>query len=149
MAIEAVRSVEEMDFSLRDPFSGSANWWSGGSSIWSIICRNFGTQKRDAGREVALDPRGGDSSNGSGGGLINMLAAAMTTPSQAFSREAREYRLLSAVAQLPDDQQKALRWRYTENMPSKEITEEDRKSDASVRVMLTRALKKLQELLES
>jgi RNA polymerase sigma-70 factor (ECF subfamily) len=37
--------------------------------------------------------------------------------------------------------------RYVENLPSKQIAEKLKKTDAAVRVMLTRSLKKLQELL--
>ena len=71
----------------------------------------------------------------------------MTTPSQAFSRNAREARLLEALGKLPDEQRDALRLRYVENLPSKQIAERLGKTDAAVRVMLTRSLKKLHELL--
>jgi RNA polymerase sigma-70 factor (ECF subfamily) len=71
----------------------------------------------------------------------------MTTPSQAFSRNAREAKLHEALEKLPADQRDALRMRYVENLPSKQIAEKLGKSDAAVRVMLTRSLKKLQELL--
>jgi len=73
--------------------------------------------------------------------------ASMTTPSQAFSRNAREARLLEALGHLPQEQQSALRMRYIENLPSKQIAERLSKSDAAVRVMLTRSLKRLNELL--
>ena len=107
--------------------------------------RFFGAQKRDAGREVPLGAsRGSDTQPA---GLINLLVASMTTPSQAFSRNAREARLLEALAKLPEEQQTALRLRYIENLPSKQIAERLDKSDAAVRVMLTRSLKRLHELM--
>ena len=53
---------------------------------------HFAAKKREAGKERALDarPSGGDSE---GPGLVNMLVKSMTTPSAAFSRNAREARL--------------------------------------------------------
>jgi RNA polymerase sigma-70 factor (ECF subfamily) len=71
----------------------------------------------------------------------------MTTPSAAFSRNAREMRLQDAIAKLPEEQREAIRLRYIENLPSKEIAERLGKTDAAVRVMLTRSLKKLQDLM--
>ena len=87
--------------------------------------------------------KGGDG----GGGLVNMLVKSMTTPSAAFSRNAREARLHEAIGQLSDDQQAAIRMKYIENKPSKEIAEAIGKSDAAVRVMLTRTMKQLHEIL--
>jgi RNA polymerase sigma-70 factor (ECF subfamily) len=72
----------------------------------------------------------------------------MTTPTQAFSRNAREVKLMEALEKLPSEQREALRLRYIENLPSKQIAERLGKTDAAVRVMLTRSLKKLHELLE-
>ena len=76
-----------------------------------------------------------------------MLVASMTTPSQAFSRNARELQAARSAAQAARRPAQALRMRYVENLPSKQIAEKLGKSDAAVRVMLTRSLKKLQELL--
>jgi RNA polymerase sigma-70 factor (ECF subfamily) len=41
----------------------------------------------------------------------------------------------------------AIHLRYVENMPSKDIAERLGKSDAAIRVMLSRAVKKLQDIL--
>ena len=81
-------------------------------------------------------------------GLVNMLVKSMTTPSAAFSRNAREVRLYDALSGLSADQQQAVRLKYIENKPSKEIAEALGKSDAAVRVMLTRTMKQLHEILE-
>jgi RNA polymerase sigma-70 factor (ECF subfamily) len=105
---------------------------------------HFDAQKRAAGKERALDaPAGG---NGEGG-LVNMLVKSMTTPSAAFSRNAREARLQEAIAGLKEDQREAIRLKYLENRPSREIAELLGKSDAAIRVMLTRTMKQLHELL--
>jgi RNA polymerase sigma-70 factor (ECF subfamily) len=141
---EAVRSLPQIELGDRDPFSWLCQVAE--RRIIDLHRRFFGAQKRDAGREVPLGTPGGGSET-TPGGLINMLVASMTTPSQAFSRNAREGKLAEALEKLPDDQRAALRMRYVENMPSKQIAEKLGKTDAAVRVMLTRSLKKLHELL--
>jgi RNA polymerase sigma-70 factor (ECF subfamily) len=145
---EAVRALPTAELGDRDPFSWCCQIAE--RRIIDLHRRFFEAQKRDAGREVPLGAGGGGTGSGSDtrpGGLINMLVASMTTPSQAFSRNARELKLQEALLKLPDDQQQALRMRYVENLPSKQIAEKLGKTDAAVRVMLTRSLKKLQELL--
>jgi len=140
---EAVRALPTAELGDRDPFS-----WLCQIAERRIIDMHrhfFGAQKRDAGREVPLgSDRGSDAQPA---GLINLLVASLTTPSQAFSRNAREARLLEALGKLPQEQQSALRMRYIENLPSKQIAERLGKSDAAIRVMLTRSLKRLNELL--
>jgi RNA polymerase sigma-70 factor (ECF subfamily) len=104
--------------------------------------RYFESQKRDAAKEAALP----DTSE-AGGGLANLLAASMTTPSAAFSRDQRQLRMLAALDTLPEDQREALRLRYLVGLPSKEIAQKLGKTDGAVRVMLSRSLAKLQEML--
>jgi RNA polymerase sigma-70 factor, ECF subfamily len=141
VSADAVRSLPDVDLSQRDPFG-----W-----LCQIVERRvvdahrhfFGAQKRDAGREVGL----GGAGDSEAPALINMLVASMTTPSAAFSRNVREARLTDALAELPADQREALRLRYVENLPSKQIAEKLGKTDAAIRVMLTRSLKKLQTIL--
>lgn len=140
---EAVRALPTTDLGDRDPFSWLCQIAE--RRIIDLHRRYFDAQKRDAGREVPLGS--GGSSESRQAGLINMLVASMTTPSQAFSRNAREANLHAALAKLPEEQREALRLRYVENLPSKEIAAKIGKTDAAVRVMLTRSLKKLQELL--
>ena len=140
---EALRALPTVELGDRDPFSWLCQIAE--RRIIDLHRRFFGAQKRDAAREVPLgSSRGSDSQPG---GIINLLVASLTTPSQAFSRNAREIRLLEAMEQLPEDQRTALRMRYVENLPSKQIAEQLGKTDAAVRVMLTRSLKKLHELL--
>ena len=140
---EAVRALPTAEIGDRDPFSWLCQIAE--RRIIDLHRRHFGAQKRDAGREVPLGSPGGDGTQQAG--LINLLVASMTTPSQAFSRNAREIKLLEALEKLPQDQRDALRMRYIENLPSKQIAEKLKKTDAAVRVMLTRSLKKLHELL--
>ncbi|ADB18057.1 RNA polymerase, sigma-24 subunit, ECF subfamily [Pirellula staleyi DSM 6068] len=143
-AAEAVRALPGADLTQREPFSWLCQIAE--RRIIDLHRKFFDAQKRDAAREVPLAaPAGSDSHSG---GLINMLVASMTTASQAFSRNVREAKLMDAIATLPEEQREALRLRYIENLPSKEIAQKLGKSDAAIRVMLTRSLKKLQEILD-
>jgi len=142
VSADAVKALGQVDLSQRDPFG----WLCQIAQRRTVDAhrRFFGAAKRDAGREVRLGGSGGNSSQA---GLIDMLVASMTSPSQAFSRDRRHERLREALAQLPDQQREALRLRYVEGLPSKEIAERLGKSDGAVRVMLTRSIGRLQELL--
>jgi RNA polymerase sigma-70 factor (subfamily 1) len=142
--ISAAGSFEQMDLSERDPFSWLCHLAE--RRIIDAHRRFFGAQKRAADREVGLHTPIGD---GERGGFIDLLVASLTSPSQAFSREQREFRMLAAIDELPDDARTALQLRYVEALPSKEIAERLGKSDAAVRVLLTRSLGKLQKLLRT
>lgn len=106
--------------------------------------RHVSAQKRSATREVSVDAPVND---GAQLDFINLLVASMTSPSQAFSRNQKEFRLQEAVASLSDEQREALRLRYVEGWPSKDIASKLGKTDGAIRVLLTRTLAKLQELL--
>ena len=140
---EAVRALPAAELGDRDPFSWLCQIAE--RRIIDLHRRFFGAKKRDAAREVSLGSSSGSDTQPAG--LINLLVASLTTPSQAFSRNAREARLLEALDKLPEEQRTALRLRYIDDLPSKQIAERLGKTDAAVRVMLTRSLKKLHELL--
>ena len=144
VSAEAVRSLDGIDLSQRDPFGWLCQLAE--RRIIDAHRRYFGAQKRDAGREVPLGtPRGEESRRA----VIDFLAASMTTPTKAFSRNEREMRLAQALSSLPEEHREALRLRYVEALPSKEIAERLGKSDGAIRVMLTRALGRLQTILEA
>ena len=145
-AVYALRALPEADLKGRDPFG-----WLCQIAEQRVIDAHrkfFGAQKRAADRELGLDAPAGGRGEGAEARLIDLLVVSMTTPSQAFSRDQREFRLAQAVASLPEVQRQALRLRYVENLPSKEIAQRLGKSDGAVRVLLTRALQHLQELLQ-
>jgi RNA polymerase sigma-70 factor (ECF subfamily) len=143
VSIEAVRSAASVDLAQGDPFSWLCQIAE--RRIVDAHRRFFASQKRDGTREASLDaPLAAESSQAA---LIELLAVSMTTASQAFSRNLREVRLAQAVAALSEEQREAVRLRYVEGLPSKEIAQRLGKSDGAVRVMLTRALARLQELL--
>jgi RNA polymerase sigma-70 factor (ECF subfamily) len=142
VSVEAVRALAQTDFEHREPFS-----WLCQIAEQRIIDahrRYFAAQKRDAGREVALGTPGGGTEHAA---IIDLLVASMTSPTHALSRKGHEARLYEALASLPPEQRDALRLRYLEGLSSKDIAARLNKSDGAVRVMLTRSLDKLQQIL--
>lgn len=106
----------------------------------------FKAQRRDAGKERSLQGAfSGDAS--SGGGLEALLAASMTSPSAAFSNDVRMARMKEAIDGMSEEQQQVVRMRYVEGLPTKQIAEKLGKTDVSVRVLLSRSLKKLEQQL--
>jgi len=142
VSMDCVRTLAEMDLSERDPFG-----WLCQVAERRIIDahrRLIGAQKRSADRE---QPLAAPSDRTGQGELVDLLVVSMTSPSAAFSRNEREYRLMTALDQLPEEGRQALRMRYVQGLPSKEIAEQMGKSDGAVRVLLTRSLKRLETLL--
>lgn len=142
VSVEAVRSLKEANFDHREPFGWLCQIAE--RRIVDAHRRFFGAQKRDAGREVNLGTPGGGTHHAA---IIDLLVASMTSPTQALSRKGREARLLEAIASLRDEQREVLRLRYIEGLATKDIAERLGKSDGSIRVMLTRSLDKLQQIL--
>lgn len=140
---DAVRSLPEVDLADRDPIGWLCQLAE--RRIIDAHRKYVAAQKRSATREVSL--AGGNDSGTSRPELIQMLAASMTTPSMALSRKSKEEQLQQALAQLPELQREAIRLRYVQGLGSKEIAQLLGKSDGAIRVMLTRSLDKLQQLL--
>jgi RNA polymerase sigma-70 factor (ECF subfamily) len=142
-SLSALGSLAEFDLGDRDPFS-----WLCQLAEHRIIDahrRLVAAQKRSADREVPAG--GGGGADTQKGGFFDLLVASMTTPSGAFSRNQRELRLIDALKNLPEESQNALRLRYVDGLPSKEIAHQLGKTDGATRVLLTRSLAKLQDLL--
>jgi RNA polymerase sigma-70 factor (ECF subfamily) len=107
---------------------------------------HFAAGRRDAGRQQSLDAAFGSVA---AGGLANLLADSMTTPSAALSRNIKISRVRRAIDTLDPERRDLICWRFVEGLPTKEIAQRMGKSDASVRVMLTRTLRSLEKILES
>ncbi len=143
LSVSALNAAESFDFGDRDPFG-----WLCQQAERRIIDahrRHFGAQKRSAHREVHLGGKAGGDDQPAG--MAELVAASLTTPSAALSRKHKEFHMLAALESLPEESRIALRMRYVEGLPSKEIAEHLGKSDGAVRVLLTRSLQKLQEVL--
>ena len=142
VSVDAVRSLAETDFDHREVFSWLCQLAE--RRIIDAHRRYFGAAERDAGREVPLGSPGGDTQHAA---IIDLLQVSMTTPTQALLRNQKELHLLAVLGKLPADQREALRLRYVEGLPSKEIAAKLGKTDGAIRVMLTRSLGQLQKLL--
>jgi len=139
--IDAVRRTAEFEQLQRDPFG-----WLCQIAEHRLIDahrRFFQAQKRAGEREVSIDADRADD----GGKFADLLAASMTTPSQAFSRNQKEFQLQIALQELPEETREVLRLRYVDGLQTKEIAERLGKTDGAIRVLLTRSVQKLQEKL--
>ncbi|EMI52310.1 RNA polymerase sigma factor [Rhodopirellula sallentina] len=112
---------------------------------------HFDAKIRDFSKQKSLHAPA-TSAGGSGdegdGGLERLLAASMTSPSAAVSRDVRMHRMSEAIGTLNEDQQRAIRLRYVEGLPTKAIAEELGKTDVAVRVLLSRSMRELEKQLE-
>jgi RNA polymerase sigma-70 factor (subfamily 1) len=140
-AISALNALSNADLSDRDPFG-----WLCQIAQQRIIdaSRKHSAKKRDNEFEIALNSPAGDSSRE----WMSILAASITSPSQAVARAERHGQLYAAIQELPPDVQEILRWRYVEDLPTKEIAARLGKTDVAVRVLLSRTVLKLQELMQ-
>ena len=109
---------------------------------------HFGAQRRDANRQQSINAPRGNASGDAPASLEQLLAASMTSPSAAFSRDVRMMRLQEAIESLSDEQKQAIRMRYAEGLPTKQIAEKLGKSDVSIRVLLSRSMRQLEKILE-
>lgn len=140
-ALSCLKSFEEIDFSKIDMFS-----WICQQCQRRIIDSHrhfFDAKKRDAAKEIGLS--GGNGEGEGDGGIGRLIAASITTPSAAFSRQQKEYQLQQMMTGLSADGQTVLKLRYVDGLATKEIAKKMEKSDAAVRVLLTRTVKKLQD----
>lgn len=142
VVISALASPEQFNAEGRDPFRLLCQLAE--QRIIDAHRHHVGAKKRSASREVSMDaPAGG----GDGFGFVDLLVASITSPSQAFSHDQKEFRLQQAIADLNDEQKEILRLRFVEGLPTKDIADRMGKSDGSIRVMLTRTVAQLQEVL--
>ena len=140
-ALSCLKSFGEIDFSKIDMFS-----WICQQCQRRIVDSHrhfFAAKKRDAAKEIAL-------SGGSGGeegdlGFEGLIAASITTPSAAFSKQQKEFQMQHWIAGVSEDAQTVLKLRFVDGLATKEIAKKMEKSDAAVRVLLTRTVKKLKD----
>ena len=142
VVVSALSAIDQFRVEGRDPFRLLCQLAE--QRIIDAHRHHVGAKKRSAAREVSMDApvAGGD-----GFGFINMLVASITSPSQAFSRDQKEFQLQQAIAELNDEQREILRLRFVEGLPTKDIADRIGKSDGAIRVTLTRTVAQLQEIL--
>ena len=142
VVLTALGSFESFGVPGRDPFKLLCQIAE--QRIIDAHRHHVAAQKRSVEREVSIDaqPAGEQAI-----GFLHLLAASMTSPSEAFSRDQKEFRLQEAITSLPADQRELLRLRYVEGLPTRDVANRLGKTDGAVRVLLTRTLSKLQQLL--
>ena len=94
---------------------------------------HLGAGKREAGREEAGDD------------LAGWLAVADSTPSQHAMRLEQVAQMANALARLPNDMQQVLLGRHVDGLAHATIAEQLGRTEAAVRVLYTRALRRLRE----
>ncbi len=105
--------------------------------------RRFTTGARAVGRERSLEAALEESS----ARLENWLTAEQTSPSQGAARHEELLRLSAALAELPEDQRRAVELHHLKGCPVAELAEQMDRSSAAVGALLFRGLRKLRELL--
>jgi RNA polymerase sigma-70 factor (ECF subfamily) len=104
---------------------------------------HLGAAKRAASREQPAPADSGASC------LERWFAKAQTSPSLAAIRKERSLVLSNALARLPADHREVLVLRHLEGLPFADIAQRMQRSAGAVRVLWTRALKKLREELRN
>lgn len=140
VAVKALRELPRAEPGGRDPFGWLCHL---AEECVTDAGRHFAAAKRAAGREQPGNVAAGEGSQD----LIALLAASMTSPTQAVVRDEREVRLRDAIATLPEESREALRLRYVEGLPTKDVAARLNKTDVATRVLLTRLVHRLQDLL--
>ena len=143
--VSAFNSYDQLEWSSRDPFVWLCQLAD--RRIIDAHRRYVSAEKRSANREVSLNRKSSSAGDAAEGEMIDLLVKSMTMPSAAFSRDQKAIRMQAAIAELPELGREAVRLRYVEGWASKEIAKELGKSDASIRVLLSRTLKKLHEMI--
>jgi RNA polymerase sigma-70 factor, ECF subfamily len=103
--------------------------------------RTFGRAKRDAGRERSLD----DSAER----LEAWLAAEQSSPSERAQREEQLLLLADALAQLPEDQRRAVELKHLEGCTVAQIAGRLGKSATAVGGLLRRGMTRLREVMHA
>jgi RNA polymerase sigma-70 factor (ECF subfamily) len=105
--------------------------------------RKLGTAMRDVGRERSLEAALEQSSSR----LETWLAAEQSSPERQAVRNEQLLRLAEALAQLPDDQRRAVELHHLRGYPVAEVARELGRSDGAAGALLVRGLKRLRQLL--
>ncbi len=140
LSVKALKELPATSFGDRDPFS-----WLCQLAEQCIVDghRHFAAGKRNSKREVAGSMPIGDGTQD----LIALLTASLTSPTKAVIRNERQGQLEAALDLFPADHKEALRLRYGEGLPTKEVARRIGKSDVATRVLLARLVQRLQDLL--
>lgn len=95
--------------------------------------RDLGAAKRDAAREQAV------------AGLSELIPADGSTPSGRVIRREQSVQIAEALCRLPEDMQLVILARHVDEIPYAELAEPLGRTEAAVRVLYTRALRRLRD----
>jgi RNA polymerase sigma-70 factor (ECF subfamily) len=107
------------------------------------VRHHAGAARRAVGRELVTSTAADGMSR-----LEGWLTRTQTSPSQAAQRNERAYLLAEAINRLPEDYRRALVFRHLDGLPFASVAERMGRSEGAVRVLWTRALRKLREELD-
>jgi RNA polymerase sigma-70 factor (ECF subfamily) len=105
------------------------------------VRRFRGTDKRQAGREVALPGLCPSSADG------EALPAPGETPSQELVQRERHLQVTQALARLPEEYRQVVLLRNVQRLPFDEIARQMGRSRPAVQMLWTRAIRKLQTVI--
>jgi RNA polymerase sigma-70 factor (ECF subfamily) len=114
-------------------------------TLLDVHRRHLG-QKRNAGQDLSLDERRGDSTVSP---LAQQLAGSLTSPSQAAMRNERVGQLKQALQQMSHIDREILVLRHFEQLSNGEVAEILRLSKTAASNRYMRALKRLRQCLDS
>lgn len=143
--LEAKRDLHSFRGETPAEFAG---WLRGmlKNNVASALSHHVMTQKRSTKKEVHAGALDGDSK--SGGNWIAQLPGGITSPSGVAVREEAVLAMMDALHKLPETQAEAIRLRYMEGLPLKDIVERMGKSETAVAGLLKRGLQKMRTLLD-
>jgi RNA polymerase sigma-70 factor, ECF subfamily len=101
-------------------------------STGRTLRQHLGTGMREVGREEMVR-------------ALDILVSDASTPSQQAVRHEQTARLAECLARLPDDMQQVLLGRHVDQASYAELAERLGRTEAAVRVLYTRALRRLRE----
>lgn len=114
------------------------------ASVVTDLVRHYDTQTRHAGLERSID----QAPDGSSGPLASRLVSDYTPPSQKAVREEQLRRLAQALADLPDDQRRAIQLHHLEQLTSHDTASLMGRTLPEVAGLLFRGLRTLRARLE-
>jgi RNA polymerase sigma-70 factor (ECF subfamily) len=112
------------------------------NNLANFTRRYRATAKRRVGREVALEGAGSSAERGGN------LAADSLSPSGLAMQHERALALQQALARLPDDYRQVIVLRYQEERPFEEIARQMNRSTNAVRLLWSRAIRRLRQDME-
>jgi RNA polymerase sigma-70 factor (ECF subfamily) len=109
------------------------------------VHRQYSRQQRDVALERSLEK----AIERSACRLESWLVADESTPGQKVMRQETLLRVAAALAELPEEQRRAVELRHLKGLSLNAISAELRRTEASVAGLLRRGLKKLRELMKA